>query len=193
MSSSQLNKLKSGIKNGIKVILKIFSNVVGNSNDENNFQHKLLLTETEVSRLRKAFANGSSSNIKLSKTQLHKIGQSGWFLGRLLGPLTKTGLLLIGNIIKLLAKSVLVPLGLTAAASATDAAIHKKMFGFNNTTLIISNEKMNGIMKIVNSFEKSGLLIKGVSETIKIEAKEQKRGSLGMLLGTLGAILLWIY
>ena len=124
MSSSQLNKLKSGIKNGIKVILKIFSNVVGNSNDENNFQHKLLLTDTEVSRLRKAFANGSSSNIKLSKTQLHKIGQSGWFLGRLLGPLTKTGLLLIGNIIKLLAKSVLVPLGLTAAASATDAAIH---------------------------------------------------------------------
>ena len=110
MSSSQLNKLKSGIKNGIKVILKIFSNVVGNSN--------------EVSRLRKAFTNGSSSNIKLSKTQLHKIGQSGWFLGRLLGPLTKTGLLLIGNIIKLLAKSVLVPLGLTAAASATDAAIH---------------------------------------------------------------------
>ena len=64
------------------------------------------------------------------------------------------------------------------------------MFGFNNTTLIISNEKMNGIMKIVNSFEKSGLLIKGVSETIKIEAKEQKRGSLEMLLGTLGAILL---
>ena len=67
------------------------------------------------------------------------------------------------------------------------------MFGFNNTTLIISNEKMNVIMKIVNSFEKSDLLIKGVSETIKIEAKEQKRGSLGMLLGTLGAILLWIY
>ena len=90
LSNSQLNKLKSGIKNGTEVILKISSNFVGDSNDENSFLHKLFLTNTQVSRLRKAFANGSSANIKLSKTQLHKIGQSGGFLGRLLGPLLKT-------------------------------------------------------------------------------------------------------
>ena len=86
---------------------------------------KLLLTNTQVSRLRKDFANGSPANMKLSKTQLHKIGQSGGFLGRLLEPLLKTGLPLIGNIFKPVAESVLITLGLTAAA-ATDAAIHKK-------------------------------------------------------------------
>ena len=157
----------------------------------------MLLTNTQISRLRKAFANGSSANIKLSKTQLHKIGQSGKFLGRLLGPLLKTGLPLIGNVLKPLTKSVLIPLGLTAAASATDVAIHKKMFGSGThpldlakqTTLIISNEEMNDILKIVKSLEESDLLIKGVSETIKNEPKEQKGGFLGMLLGTLGASL----
>ena len=131
----------------------------------------MLLTNTQVSKLRKAFANNSSANIKLSKTQLHKIGQLGEFLGRLLGPLLKSALPLIGY---LLAKSVLIPLGLTAAESATDAAIHKKMFGSGRpsdlasrtTTLIISNEEMNDIMKIVKSLAESALLIKCVSETI---------------------------
>ena len=93
------------------------------------------------------------------------------------------------NVLKLLTKSVLIPLGLTAAASATDSAIQKNIFGSGMTTLIISNEKMNDIMKIVKSLEKSGLLIKGVSETIKNEAREQKGGFLGMFLGTLGASL----
>ena len=105
---------------------------------------------------------------------MHKIGQSAGFLGRLLGPLIKTGLPLIENVLKPLAKSVLIPLGLTAAASATDAAIHKKMFGSGNTTLIISNEEMNDIMKIVKSLEESGLLIKDVSKAIKNEAKNKK-------------------
>ena len=86
------------------------------------------MTNTYVSRLRKAFSNVSSTNIKLSKTQLHKIGQSG-VLGRLLGPLLKTGLPLIGNVLKPLARSVLIPLGLTAAVSARDAAIQKKTYG----------------------------------------------------------------
>ena len=103
----------------------------------------MLLTNTQISRLRKAFENGSSANIKLSKTQLHKIGQSEGFVGRLLGPLLKTGLPLIRNVLKPLAKSALMPLGLTATASSTDVAIHKKMFGTGNTTLIISNEEMN--------------------------------------------------
>ena len=119
-----------------------------------------------------------------------KKGQSGELLGRILGPLLKTRLSLTGNVLKTLAKSVLIPLGLTAAASATDAAIHNKMFGSGMTTLIISNEEMNDIMKIVKSLEESSLLIKGVRETIKNEAKEQKVGFLGMLLGTLGASLL---
>ena len=77
LSHSQLNKLKSGINNGTEVNLKVSSNFIGDSNDDNNFLHKLLLTNTHVSRLRKAFANGSSANIKLSKTQLREIGQSG--------------------------------------------------------------------------------------------------------------------
>ena len=80
MSNSQLNKLKLGIKNGTEVTLKLSSNVFGDGNDENNFPHKLLLTNTQVSRPCKAFANNSSANIKLSKTKLHKIGQSGGFL-----------------------------------------------------------------------------------------------------------------
>ena len=79
LSNWQLNKLKSGIKNGTEVTLKISSSIVGDSNDENNCPHKLLLTNIQVSKLRKAFENGSSANIKLSKTQLHKIGQSGGF------------------------------------------------------------------------------------------------------------------
>ena len=94
--------------------------------NETNFPHKLLLTNRQVANLRKAFANNLRTDIKLSKSQVSKIKQSGGFLGRLLGPLLKTGLLLIKNVIKPLAKSVLIPLGLTAAASAADAGIHKK-------------------------------------------------------------------
>ena len=92
LSNSQPNELKSETKNGTEVTLKLSSNLVGDSNDENNFLHKLVLTNTQVSKLHKAFANGSSANIKLSKNQLHIKGQSGGFLGRLLGPLLKTGL-----------------------------------------------------------------------------------------------------
>ena len=92
LSNSQLNKLKFGIKNDSEETLKPSSNVVGDSNDENNFPHKLLLTNTEVLKVHKAFANNASANIKLSKTQLNKIEQSGGSLGRLLGPLLKTWL-----------------------------------------------------------------------------------------------------
>ena len=118
------------------------------------------------------------------------IVQSGGFLGRLLGPLLKTGLPLIGNVLKQLAKIVLIPLGLTAAASATNAAIHKKMLESGFTSLIISNEEIEDIMKIVKSLEDSGLLIKGVSETIKNEVKEQKGVFLGMILRNLSVSLL---
>ena len=96
------------------------------------------------------------------------------------------------SVIKPLAKSALIPLGLTAAASAADAGIHKKILrsGHNNTTLIISNDEMDDIVKIVKSLEDSRVLLKGVSETIQNEAKEQRGGFLSMLLGTLGASLL---
>ena len=83
---------------------------------------------------------------------------------------------LIGNIPKPLAKSVLIPLGLMAATSTTDAAIHKKLFGSGFTTLIISNEEMEDIMRIVEPLEDFGLLIKDVSETIKNKAKNKKEG-----------------
>ena len=87
----------------------------------------------------------------------------------------------MGNILNPLAKSILIPLGSTAAISATDAAIHKKILGSGFTTLIISNEEMNHVIKIVKSLEESWLLIKGVTETIKNEAKDQRGGFLGML------------
>ena len=119
---------------------------------------------------------------------MHKIEQSGVFPGRLLGPLQKTGLPLMKNLLKPLAKSVSIPWGLTA--SVTDAAIQKKIFGSGMTTLLISNKQVNVIMKIVKSLEESGLLIKGFSETIKTEVKEQTVGFLSMLLVTLVASLL---
>ena len=108
-------------------------------------------------------------------------------------PLLKTGLSLIKNVIKPFAKSVLIPLGLTAAASAADARIHKKMLGSghnNTTTLVISNNEMEDIIKIVQAFEDFGLLLKGVTETVQNNVKEQKGGFLIMLLGTLDASLL---
>ena len=139
LSNSQLSKLKSAIKNENDVVLRLSSNMVGNSKDNTNFPHGLLLTNRQVANIRKAFANHLSPDIKLSKTQLSKIIQSGGFIGRLLGPSLKTGLPLMKSVIKPLAKSVLIPLGLTAAASVADAGIHKKILGsgHNNTTVII--------------------------------------------------------
>ena len=167
--------------------------MVGNSGDNTNFPHELLLTNRQVANIRKAFANHLSTDIKLSKTQLSKMIQPGGFLGRRLGPLLKIGLPLMKSVIKPLAKSVLIPLGLTAAGSAADAGIHKKILGSghnNNTTLIISNDEMDDNLRIVKSLHDSGVLLKGVSETIQNEAKEQRGGFLSMLLGTLGASLI---
>ena len=89
-----------------------------------------------------------------------------------------------------LAKNILAPLGITAATSATDAGIQKKIHISITTTLIISNEEMKDIMKIIQALEDSNILLKGVTKTIKNETKEQKGGFLSMLLGTLGASLL---
>ena len=186
LSNSQLNKLKSAIKNETDVVLRISSGMVGNSNNNANFPHKLLLIDKQIANIRKAFANKLSTDVKFSKTQLLKMMQSGGFLGYLLsklaGPLMKVAMPL--------AKNVLAPLGLTAAMSAIDGSIKKKMLVSGTTTLIISNDEMNDIIKIVKSLEDSGVLLKGVSETIQHEAKVQREGFISMLLGTLGASLL---
>ena len=154
LSIFRLNKLKSAIKNENDVVIRLSPNMIGDSNDKGNFPHELLLTNRQVSSIRKALANNSSVDIKFSKTQLSKMIQSGGFLGKLLGPLLKTGLPLMKRVITPLAKSVVIPLGLTTVASAADAGIHKKILGSgNNTTLIISNKDMDGLIKIVKSLE----------------------------------------
>ena len=154
--------------------------------DGNYLSHVLLLTTRQKTELRNAFSNIMSTDLKLSKAQISKIIQSGEFLRSLLsklaGPLMKVAIPL--------AKNVLAPLGITAAASAIDAGIQKKIHGSGTTTLIISNEEMNDMMKIVQALEDSNILLKGVTKTNKNETKEQKGGFLSMLLGALGASFL---
>ena len=150
--------------------------------NRNNLPNELLSTTRQKTRLRNAFENTMSADIKLSKTQISKIIQSGGFLGSLLskiaGPLMKVAVPL--------AKHSLATLGITAAASAIGAGIQKKIRGSGTTTLIIIlNEEMNDIMKIVQALEDSNILLKGISKAIENETKEQKGGFLGMLLRTL--------
>ena len=125
LSNSQLNKLKSSIKNETDVVLGISSNKIGNSNDNTNFAHELLLTNRQVANIRKAFAKNTSMDIKLSKTQLSKMVQSGGFLGNLLGKLAVP----LMKVAMPLAKNVLAPLRLSAAMSAIDGSIKRKMLG----------------------------------------------------------------
>ena len=122
LSNSHLNKLKFTIKNESEVNLRLSANMIGY--DETNFLHKLLLTNRQVANLRKAFANNSSIDIKLLKTQLSKLIQSRGFFGRLLSPLLKAGLPLMKNVIKQLSKNALTPFGFTAAAAAAAAEEH---------------------------------------------------------------------
>ena len=145
LADVQLKKLKTAVKNKTVTTLRM-SFKMFNGND---IPHELLLTTRQKTKLRNAFNNNISTDLKISTAQISKIIQSGGFLGRLIGPLLKTGLLLIKNVIKPLAKNVVIPSGLTAAASAADAGLHTKVLGSGTTTLIISNEEMNDIMKIV--------------------------------------------
>ena len=151
-----------------------------------NLPHELLLTTRQKTKLRNAFENNMSTDIKLSKTQISKIIQSGGFLGSLLskisGPLMKVAVPL--------AKNILAPLGITATALGIDAGIQKKIHGSEITTLIISNEEMNDVLKIVQAVADSNVMLKGITKTIKNETKEQKGGFISMLLGALGANLL---
>ena len=182
LSDSQLSKLKSAVKDRqgttLRISIRMFS--------ANNLPRELLLTTRQTIKLKNAIENNMSTDIKLSKAQISKIIQSGEFLGSLLskiaGPLMK--------VVVPLARNILAPLGITAGASAIDTGIQKKIHGSGTTTLIISNEEMNGTMKIVQALEDLDILLKGVGKTIKNETKEQKGGFLSMLLGTLGASLL---
>ena len=150
--------------------------------NRNKLPHEL--TIRQKIKLRNAFENNISIRIKLSKTQISKIILSGGFLGWLL---SKTA----GSLIKVavpIAKYVLASLGIIAI----DARIQKKIHGSGITTLIISNEEMNDIMKIVKALEDSNILLKGITKSIENETKEQEGGFLGMLLGTLGVTIIFI-
>ena len=181
LTNPQLSKLKKAVKSNEGATLRIG---IKNLNKE-DLPHELLLTARQSTKLRNAINNNLATDIKLSKAQIKKLIQSGGFLGKLssklAGPLMKVAMPL--------AKNVLAPLGLTAAMSAIDGSIQKKING-SGVKLIIEQEDMNGIMKIIKALENSGVLLKGVSKASKNETKEQKGGFLSMLLGTLGASLL---
>ena len=154
--------------------------------DGNDLPHELLMTTRQKTKLRNTFNNSMSTDLTLSKAQISKIIQSGGFLGlflsKLADPLMRVAIPIV--------KNVLAPLGITAAVSVIGAGIQKKIHGSGETTLIISNREMIDIMKIVQDLEDSNFLSKGVTKTIKNEAKEQKGGFLSMLLRTSGASLL---
>ena len=157
LSNSQLNKLKSAVKNKQRTTLRMNARMFNG----NKLPHELLLTTRQTTKLRNAIENNMSTDIKLSKAQISKIIQSGGFLGQILGPLLKTGLPLLKSVIKPLGL-----LGLTAASLAIDAGVKKKIYGCGKTTLIISNEEMNDIMKIVQALVDSNILLKVVTKTI---------------------------
>ena len=173
LTNVQINKLKKAVKSNEGASLRF--GIKNFNKDE--LPHELLLTTRQNTKLRNAINNNLATDIKLSKAQIKKLIQSGGLLGKLLNKL-------VGSLMKVampLAKNVLAPLGLTAAMSAIDGSIQK---------LIIEQEDMNDIIKIIEALENSGIFLKGVTKTIENETKEQRGGFLSMLLGTLGASLL---
>ena len=181
LTNLQLSKLKKAVKNNDSTTLQI--SIKNFNKDE--LPHELLLTTRQSTKLRNAINNNLATDIKLSKAQIKKLIQLGGFLGKLLsklaGPLMKVAMPLD--------KDVLATLGLTAAMSAIDGAIQKKMRG-EGVKLVIEQEDMNDIIKVIEALENSGILLKGVTKTIENETKEKRGGFLSMLLGTLRASLL---
>ena len=181
LTNVQSSKSKKAVKSNDGVTLRL--GIKNFNKDE--LPHELLLTTKQNTKLRNAINNNLATDIKLSKAHIKKLIQSRGFLGKLLsklaGPLMKVALSL--------AKNKLAALGLTAAMSAIDGSIQKKIHGLG-VKLIIEQEDMNDIMKIIEALKNSGILLKGVSRTIEKETKEQRGGFLSMLLGTLGASLL---
>ena len=181
LTNLQLSKLKKAVITNDSANLRIG---IRNFNKE-DLPHELLLRTRQNTKLRNAISSNMATDLKLSKAQIKKMIQSEGFLGKLLsklaGPLMKVAMPL--------AKNVLAALGLTAAMSAIDGGIPKKMRG-EEVKLVIENEDMNDITKIIEASENSGILLKGVSKAIENETKEQKGGFLSMLLGTLRDSLL---
>ena len=181
LTNVQLNKLKKAVKNNdsttLQISIKIFN--------KDELLHELLLTTRQSTKLRNAINNNLATDIKLSKAQIKKIIKSGGFLGKLLSKLADP----LMKVAMPLAKNVLAPLGLTAAMSTIDGSIQKTIHG-SRVKLIIEQEDMNDIIKIIEALENSGILLKGVTKTIENETKEQRGGFLSMLLGMLGASLL---
>ena len=181
LTNVQLNKLKKAVKSNEGASLRL--GIKHFNKDE--LPHELLLTTRQNTKLRSAINNNLATDIKLSKVQIKKLYQLGGFLDKLLsklaGPLMKVAMPL--------AKNVLAPLRLTAAMSAIDGSIQKKIHG-SGVKLIIEKGDMNDIMKIIEALENSGILLKGITKTIENETKEQRGGFLSMLLGILGASLL---
>ena len=177
LTNVQLNKLKKAVKSNEGASLRL--GIKNFNKDE--LPHELLLTTRQSTKLRNAINNNLATDIKLSKAQIKKLIQSGGFLGKLLsklaGPLMKVAMPLANN--------VLAPLGLTAALSAIDGSIQKKIHG-SGVKLIVEQEDMNDFIKIIEALENSGILLKGVTKTIENETKEQRGG----FLRTLGASLL---
>ena len=171
LSDAQLKKLKTAVKKKTRTTLRMSLKMLHG----NHWPHELLLT-TRQTWLRNAFNNNVSTDLTLFKAQISKLIQSGGFLGSFLsnwaGPLVKVAIPL--------AKYVLALLGITAAASATDPGIQKKIHDSGHPlskTLTISNEEMNDIMKIVQTLEDSYILLKGVTKTLKMKQKNQKEDS----------------
>ena len=181
LTNVQLNKLIKAVKSNEGVTLRL--GIKNFNKDE--VPHELLLNTRQNTKLHNAINNNSAIDIKLSKAQIKKLIQSGGFLVKLLsklaGPLMKAALPL--------AKNVLAPLGLRAVMSAIDGSIQKKIHGSGNK-LIIEEEDIQDIIKIIKKLENSDILLEGVSKTIENEIKEQRGGFLSILLRTLGGSLL---
>ena len=163
LTNVQLNKLKKAVKSNEGATLRLGIKTF----NKDELLHELLLTNRQNTKLCNAIKNNLATDIKLSKAQIKKIIQSGGFLGKLLsklaGPLMKVAMPL--------AKNILAPLGLTAAMSAIDGSIQKKIHG-SGIKLIIEEKDMKDIMKIIEALENPGILLKGVSKTIENETKE---------------------
>ena len=181
LTNAQINKLKKAVKCNEEIKLRL-----GIKNfDKGELPHELSLTTRQNTKLRNAINNNLATDKKLSKAQIKKLIQSRGFLGKLLSKLASP----LMKVAMSLAKNVLAPLRLTAAMSAIDGSIQKKIHG-SGVKLIIEQEDMKGIIKIIEALENSGILLKGVTKTIENETKEQGGGFLSMLLGTLGTSLL---
>ena len=164
LSNLQVSKLKTAVKNNEGTKLGISSKRFNSQ----YLPHELFLTQRQITKLRNSIANNMSTDIKLSKSKIKKIimsaGALGSVSGKLAGPLLKIATPLVTKVLPVLA--------LSAAMSGIDGAIQKKIHGSGTTALIISNEEMNDIIKIVQALKDSNILLKGVTKTIKHDIKK---------------------